>query len=1149
MGEVAHWDKLLTQALLERGLLTRTALEEAFRELDDATRAGEQVSLSQVLLRRRNVEAARLQEVFQEILQREVTCPSCGQSVRAVERSRCPGCDRPLELCPDVERTQQIAGGGSTPAAPHERVILGRYRVRALLGEGGMATVSLADDIQFRRTVALKELKHSDPRLIQRFLREAEILGKLQHPGIVQVHDVVEDQGRWIIVMQYIRGKTLDRRLTEKSMPQREAVGVVAQVARIIQHAHDHGVIHRDLKPSNVMLDDAGRVFLMDFGLAKEVTHDSLALTKPGALMGTPRYMSPEQVAGGRVDELSDVYALGVMLYEILSGGASPFYGDSEMELYGRIVTDEPRPPRQYDPAVAPDLEVVCMKAMAKDWWERYPDAGALALDLELFLRGEPVRAQKASVVRRLARRAIKYRVAVGVWALVVATLVSGALLWSHRRDQDREFARLLGEADAAASLETAARFLSQAAALRRDDAELAPRQARVETMKSALLGEADRALAGRRHREAIEAYGRVRGIDGDNARARDGLERARRDFDRAQELGRAAWERLARAAEKIEEYDRRLLLPHEDYKPEAAAALLAAARRLVDENLALEEIVDRAVAARSRQRLSQIEAREGRHRAALAALERAIVLDPAPELVFQRGLVRLGLYRAEVAALRGSELAPHVKEGIPLLEPVRKAALEDIQKGVASGVASGRELEYARAALEYAQNDFTQALDRLTALETEPESRIWKLKGDVLMALNEREKAIDAYAKGAIVTRSDYEAHFGLGNAWYLMARHHRRDPVRFEELTRKAHDAYSIAIRLKPTVAEIHSARGQLAVFMVERGTLNREITGDEVIAAAADLEKAIALEDADVDARRALATLYVQTALGWILERRIKDPPETERRLDRAIAVLDEAVARAPELVKLRRDRGAAHVIKGLFVQTQKKDPLPQFAKGVAELEETTASAPMDDDTVQFMAFAYLFSAVYKLGKFQDPKPDFEGAIAATTRTIERTTGEPRGRASAARGLCRILYGFYFHFFGKRAEAAAQLEACVEDLRVARNALAEFSVVREEPVAEFVKAIQKQVAEEDPAAAFTEAARLFTESLSREWPNGRVAFVVRTFFKLMRGFCYFYTERWKEADADWRELVEKFPPAAPMLEPKLKEIEKKLKGEVPP
>jgi tetratricopeptide (TPR) repeat protein len=667
--------------------------------------------------------------------------------------------------------------------------------------------------------------------------------------------------------------------------------------------------------------------------------------------------------------------------------------------------------------------------------------------------------------------------------------------------------------------------------------------------MKLALLDEADRALAERRHREAIEAYGRVRGIDGENARARDGLERARRDFDRAQELGRAAWERLARVAEKIEEYDRRLLLPHEDYKPEAAAALLAAARRLVDENLALEEIVDRAVAARSRQRLAQVESREGRHRAALAALERAIALDPSPELVFQRGLVRLGVYRADVAAMRGSDIAPHMKEGIPLLEPVRKAALEDIQAGVTAGVASGRELEYARASLEYAQNDFAQALARLTALEGEPESRVWKLKGDVLLAMDEREKAIAAYEKGALVTRSDYEAHFGLGNAWFLMAKRDRREIARFREFTTKAHEAFSIAIRLKPSLAALYSARGQLASFLVERGMLNRTITEEEVVAGAADLEKAIALEESDVDSRRALATLYVQTGLGRILERKLGDAREMERRLDRALAVLDEAIARSPSLVKLHRDRGAARVIKGLLFQVTKREPLAEFQGGLKELEETTAAAPADNDTVQFMAFAYLFSAIYKLGKFQDPRPDFEGAVGATTKAIEQSTGDSRARASAARGLCRILYGFYYHFFGKRAEAAAQLEACVEDLRVARSTLEEFAAVREEPVALFVKAIKLQVANEDATAAFAEAAKLFTESLDQPWPNGRVEFIVRTFFKLMRGFCYFYTEQWKEADADWRELVEKFPPAAPMLGPKLKEIEKRLKGDVPP
>ena len=292
------------------------------------------------------------------------------------------------------------------PNATPDRI--GRYVVRKKLGQGNFGTVYQAYDPPLDREVALKVPNPgvlNNPKLVERFLREAKSAAGLRHPHIVPVYDTGRDGDQYYIASAFIDGQELSKCIEETGTDFRRAARLTRELAEALAYAHQQKIVHRDVKPANVMVDLADHIHLMDFGLAFREEAES-KLTNDGAVMGTPAYMAPEQASRGSVDKVgpaADQYAVGVVLYELLSGRL-PFAdvkGGLAVLIYHVINTD-PAPPSQFRSDVPRDLETICLKAMAKRPDDRYADCGELAMDLDRWLNGKLIVARNPGRLRRL---------------------------------------------------------------------------------------------------------------------------------------------------------------------------------------------------------------------------------------------------------------------------------------------------------------------------------------------------------------------------------------------------------------------------------------------------------------------------------------------------------------------------------------------------------------------------------------------------------------------------------------------------------------------------------------------------------------------------------------------------------------------------
>jgi serine/threonine protein kinase len=332
----------------------------------------------------------------------------------------------PEELCPDdaklrdelearIARRQRMnavfdmptlsPGEATAPASALPQVA--GYEILEVIGHGGMGVVYKARQLGLNRIVALKMVlagANASPQDLARFRAEAEAVAQLQHPNILQIFEIGEQNGCPFLALEYIAGGSLAEHLNGTPVGPRQAAELVLALARAVHHAHETGIVHRDLKPANVLLQPDGTPKIADFGLAKQAKSNQ-AHTQTGMILGSPSYMSPEQASGqtDQVGPATDVYALGVILYELLTG-RPPFKGATLLETIDQVREHDPVPPRFLQPKTPRDLETICLKCLEKHPRRRYATAADLAGDLRAFLHDEPISAQSLTVFDQVAR-------------------------------------------------------------------------------------------------------------------------------------------------------------------------------------------------------------------------------------------------------------------------------------------------------------------------------------------------------------------------------------------------------------------------------------------------------------------------------------------------------------------------------------------------------------------------------------------------------------------------------------------------------------------------------------------------------------------------------------------------------------------------
>ena len=410
----------------------------------------------------------------------QIRCPHCQNGVEVVDEIEfndmsCESCGSHFSLVshPDAETL-----------APKEQMV-DQFRLEQEVGTGAFGTVYKARDTELDRAVALKiprRLNMAEEEQDQ-FLREARAAAQLSHPNIVSVHTVGRDGDTLYIVSDFVDGVDLADKITVTRFTPRQSVLLCVKVAAAIEHAHQHGVIHRDLKPSNIMLNSDNEPLVMDFGLAKRDAGE-ITMTYEGKLLGTPAYMPPEQARGEGhdVDGRADIYSIGVILFELLTGEL-PFRGSARM-LLNQVIHDQPPSPRKLQSAIPRDLETITLKCLEKDPDKRYETCAALGEDLQAWADHKPIKARPTGSLGKLLRWHKRNPVVANLTAGVAVVLILSAAVSINFAFTAQEEAELARQArDRATTSEAAAIQSENEAIQQKEKAEASEQRARTATL------------------------------------------------------------------------------------------------------------------------------------------------------------------------------------------------------------------------------------------------------------------------------------------------------------------------------------------------------------------------------------------------------------------------------------------------------------------------------------------------------------------------------------------------------------------------------------------------------------------------------------------------------------------------------------------
>jgi tRNA A-37 threonylcarbamoyl transferase component Bud32 len=393
-GESREEQRLFGETVVARGLATPEQVSVCLRRQAELAGGGVFRNLGELLVEEGILSPDQVKKLVEEHDQVIMFCPKCAERYNVLKnwegQAKCPADSNILARTGEGAGVGVAATLGSGPGQGDSPIGMdtGGCRIVELIARGSMGAVYKAKHVGLNRYVAVKMLPSvsQNPDLIKRLLFEARAVAKLEHPNIVQVYDVGFQKGYFFIVMQLLKGQTLEERMKELGrLPVPLALEVARDVAQGLEAAHAKGIIHRDLKPANIMVTEDGRSRLTDFGLAQDLENPD---EKPGLIVGTPYYMSPEQWLGHKADERSDLYSLGVILYQMVTG-RRPFEGETVNELMHQHLKTAPPSPKKIDPELSDGLTAMIRKLIAKPPKKRYPSVVEFLWDLKKVVHGE----------------------------------------------------------------------------------------------------------------------------------------------------------------------------------------------------------------------------------------------------------------------------------------------------------------------------------------------------------------------------------------------------------------------------------------------------------------------------------------------------------------------------------------------------------------------------------------------------------------------------------------------------------------------------------------------------------------------------------------------------------------------------------------
>ncbi len=1043
-------------------------------------------------------------------------------------------------------------------------LVNGKYALVRKLGQGGAGEVYLARDTSLDRPVAIKILREEmspNRKAVERFVREAKILAKIRHPHIVSVHETGRYQDRNYFVMDYVDGKPLDVFIGKGTLPLQKRVELLAKISGAVGEVHRHGVVHRDLKPSNILISPDGNPFLLDFGLARDSSRVT-KLTVSGTILGTPFYMAPEQVEGKPVDSRTDVYGLGVLIYESATGRL-PFRADNDFELYRKISSHDPPTPSTINRRVPRDLEVICLKAMDKDPRRRYADAGDLASDLQRYLDGVPIVARRVSIPVRIFRRVKEHRIlASGVaGSLLVGVIALGFLLTSHLRENSR----ITTDLEAGDRSFSAGRLIEAKEAYNRvhgldpDNRTAADGLVKIRERQGNIksrLSEATR-IMDRDPVRSAEIFAAVLELDTRNSAAREGIKLAK-DREERNATRRLHSEFLSATHERIMKFESDYTLPPDDYlirdRTPPLLADLAALEKAV-------KLLDSDQKADAFYLMGRIQSHLGQSTAAIASLDAAIETSPLGRYYYHRGNLALARYRNEYMR-RSAKFLPAEKRNTLLeeLSPLRHQAREDFVKAIDSGSVEIWQAQFAQAVLFYTAHRYREAEQECRkVIRTHRNAEVLKLLGQSALdrAISDPalyRDAIDWFRRATNIYRSDYEAYAGLATAYYQQALDLPGHTFNTASIDR-AVEQYDTALRLRRE-APLLLSRGRALLTKAEWLQMTGQESDDVNELAFVDIRDARDMSPGDPVTHNWIAITLIQTATG-LLFRSVGtvDAEGAEVKIDDALMALKESIRLDPASETAHHNRAVAYGMRCYLDMLTGKDPAGSIENAKNDIAKSIELGSESGSLYVAKGLNHFWKCISLLSDLESGRnqaetivsalAELDDAVDACDIAVVRLHRKPDlANTFAMRGLLRTMKGLYGFFLGNREECTKSMRAASEDFEKAGKLVDAYRIYDSKAFVNVRKAMELQLEGKDPAAEYRFAREGLTELLTVQLPKDKNAHVMRLFCLLYRGFANYYLDLPGEAIADWTALTNAIPPFGSFLRPWIKQARQKIR-----